>query len=143
MRGRILLAAAVIGTVVTAAPSPAFANPYTYAVCGSGYSLVSGGVMDVRTPGGALYAQMYVTWNGRAGMNCVVAIKRAFEGTGTEMTVVVQPDNDEASVDHGSFSYYGGPVYGIARNKCISASTTMWNPAHTIRAQVSKHGWCS
>jgi serine/threonine-protein kinase len=117
--------AAVVSLVAFGGTATAAENPYTYRVCGSGYDLVSGGVVDVRTSGGTLYGQLYVTWNGAARMNCAVLLKRAFVGTASEMVVTIQATGSEGSVDRGSFAYYAGPVYDIAPGTCVVVSGRM------------------
>lgn len=132
-----------MGLVATGGTASAASNPYDYTVCGSGYRLVSDGVIDVRTPGGTRYAQMYVTWNSSSKLNCVVVIKRRYVGTRTEMIATVQADRSEGSVDRGNFKYYAGPVYDYAPSTCIGAMARMWSPSHNTRADAYEHGWCS
>lgn len=135
---------AVLAVVSFASPAAAAANPYTYSqLCGSGYNLVSGGAIDLKTSSGALYGQLYITWNGSARMNCVVVIKRAYVGTRSETSVSISSPNSEGGWDLGNYTHYAGPVYEDAAGKCIYVSGWVWNPAKTVQAKKSVSGWCS
>lgn len=143
MRKLWVSALAVLAVVSFASPAAAAANPYTYSqLCGSGYSLVSGGVIDLKTSSGALYGQLYITWNGSAKMNCAVVIKRAYVGTRSETTVSITSPNSEGSGDLGNYTHYAGPVYEDAAGKCINVTGWVWNPAKTVQAKKSASGWC-
>ena len=144
MRKLLVAVVALLATVSFASPAAAAANPHTYReLCGSGYNLVTNGVIDLKTTAGALYGQMYVTWNGSAQMNCVVVIKRSFVGTRSETGVSITRPNSEGGWDAGNFEYYAGPLYEDAAGQCITVTGWVWNTAHTAQAKKTQTGWCS
>ncbi len=142
---RKLVVSLLAGLAVAALPPPASAaaNPYTYGqLCGSGYNLVSGGTIDLKTSSGALYGRLYVTWNNSAKMNCVVVIKQAYVGTRSETAVSISSPGSEGGGDVGNYTHYAGPVYEDAAGRCIAVSGSVWNPAKTVQAKKSASGWC-
>ncbi|MGW1061588.1 hypothetical protein [Micromonospora rubida] len=88
-------------------------NPYSASgLCGAGYY-----VLDVNPADGDYY--IYVLYNRSTGKNCVVTLKQNHLGVKTPVDARVKVQGGSWVVDRGSFSYYAGPVYVNAADKCI------------------------
>ncbi|MFC7647329.1 hypothetical protein ACFQX6_47540 [Streptosporangium lutulentum] len=101
--------------------------------CGSGYNLVGSYPIPAS---GAKTGTINVYYNSGSGKNCAIA-----KGTGSNygkknykvVGISVSGAGRWTGYDSGLFSYYAGPVYVSARNKCIDVLGGVGSPQRVVR----------
>lgn len=141
---QLLLTAAVAAAMVLSANGTAHAaNPYNFHdVCGSGYKVLSGGVILVKSRSGTSYGVMYVGYNSSNGRNCVTTIKTRYVNVPSIVDLLVQVAGDPPRGNADMVRYYAGPIYVYAPGRCLSVSTTMYTPDGDFIARGNGSGWC-
>lgn len=109
----------LFATATTASAAPREAAPKSgyNGQCGSGYSVVNSAAI-----GDA--GNVYLTYNGSTGKNCVVTVRKS-TGDPVHMSASIRALTDQDTkpvVDEGDFTSYAGPVYVKGKGHCIEWS---------------------
>lgn len=124
MKRRVLSVAAALGMagvvgVVGATPAAAAAST-PEAACGSGYYVLESHTVGFDSSTNKPAGRVSLLYNASSGTNCVVTMHingYVGDATTTEAGILVQGGTWKR--DKGTYSYYAGPVYASAANKCV------------------------
>ncbi|OAH14179.1 acetyltransferase [Streptomyces jeddahensis] len=124
IRRRLLSVGAALGIagfVGLAGATPAAAAASTpEAVCGSGYSVLESRTLGVDRSTGKPAARVSLLYNASSGYNCVVTMHiNGYVGLGATTEAGILVAGGTWKRDKGDYSYYAGPVYAYAPNKCV------------------------
>jgi len=111
----------IAGIVGLAGATPAAAAASTpEAACGSGYSVLESHTVGYDKSTGKPAARVSLLYNASNGYNCVVTMHiNGYVGYGATTEAGILVEGGSWKRDKAEYSYYAGPVYAYAANKCV------------------------
>ncbi|MFJ7628990.1 hypothetical protein ACIQZN_21075 [Streptomyces sp. NPDC097595] len=113
--------AGLLGVTVLAGAAPAAAAASTpQAACGAGYSVLESKTVGYDKSTDASAGRVYLLYNASNGYNCVVTMHiNGYVGFGAQTEAGILVEGESWKRDKAEYSYYAGPVYVYAANKCV------------------------
>lgn len=113
--------AGLLGAATLAGATPAAAAASTpQAACGSGYSVLESKTVGYDKSTVSPAARVYLLYNSSNGYNCVVTMHiNGYVGFGAQTEAGILVEGGSWKRDKADYSYYAGPVYAYAANKCV------------------------
>ncbi|MCB5910700.1 spore-associated protein A [Streptomyces sp. SF28] len=112
---------ATMATATSASAAPVRATAAYNGACGSGYSVVNSAEISGK-------GAVFLTYNGKTGKNCVVTVRNT-TGKAVSMYTYLGPTDgsSETVFDSGLYTSYAGPVYLLAKGRCVDWGGTIEN----------------
>jgi hypothetical protein len=124
MRSRLCsigLAVGLAGAMGLVSATPAAAAASTpEAACGSGYKVLESRTVGFDKSTNKPAGRVSLLYNASNGYNCVVTMHiNGYVGFGSLAEAGILVEGGSWKRDKGEYSYYAGPVYAQAANKCV------------------------
>ncbi|CAL9390418.1 hypothetical protein SUDANB108_01249 [Streptomyces sp. enrichment culture] len=115
------LAIGLAGAMGLASATPAAAAASTpEAACGSGYQVLESHTVGFDKSTRKPAARVSLLYNASTGYNCVVTMHiNGYVGVGALTEAGILVEGGSWKRDKANYSYYAGPVYVQAANKCV------------------------
>ncbi|MFI7102381.1 spore-associated protein A [Streptomyces sp. NPDC050161] len=128
--GSAVLAVAGLATMAgatSASATPARAASAAYnGACGSGYSVVNSAEISGK-------GKVFLTYSGKTGKNCVVTVRNTTGKPVSIYTYLGPTDGSSDTVfDSGLYTSYAGPVYLLAKGRCVDWGGTIENVSVSV-----------